>query len=134
MSKLCQNKVKIEIIHYIYFDVFSPSWQTKNILFLRKNKYSQKSILIVRKFPCVERSKKKLTKKFGSRSIMFQISRFIFEFANDAKTSFYQNNNSSNKKVKILFITKQLCRVQFSPSKVTWGKGILYLIFMAWPD
>ena len=25
LSKLCQNKVKIEIIHYIYFDVFSPS-------------------------------------------------------------------------------------------------------------
>ena len=25
LSKLCQNKVKIEIIHYVYFDVFSPS-------------------------------------------------------------------------------------------------------------
>ena len=72
---------------------FPPVDKQKIFYFFEKTKIPKKSILIVRKFPCVERSKKNqrnfnAQKKFGSRSIMFQISQFIFEFAIDAKQVF----------------------------------------------
>ena len=72
---------------------FPPVDKQKIFYFFEKTKIPKKSILIVRKFPCVEVKKINEilthTIKFGSsRSFMFQISRFIFEFANDAKTSF----------------------------------------------